>query len=328
MKRRFKNFNFKVKTIAMIEKANEILDEYKKDGLRLTLRQLYYQFVSRDLLANTNANYDRLGTIIGDGRLAGEIDWDAIEDRTRGAEVPNTWDSPADIIESAAIGFKNDLWKGQKFRPEIWIEKEALAGVFEQLCRPHRLPYLCCRGYTSLSTMYEESQRLLETSTNGQMPVIIHFGDHDPSGIDMSRDIEERLEMFMRGRRFKFIRAALNMNQIEELQPPPNPAKKTDVRFKKYQELYGDESWELDALDIRYLRGVVNQFVDEYRDGAKWNKRIKIENENRALLTVASGKWNNGLSKYIRTKYDLPEVKFVDDEEESDDETENDENED
>src|SRR5436190_22071106 len=160
MKRAYRNIRLQDKTKQTIAKANEILGEYARDGIRVTLRQLYYQFVARDLIPNKQSSYDTLGSIINDGRLAGLIDWNAIADMTRGSETINAWDSPDQIIRAVGQQFKNDLWRNQKYRPEIWIEKEALVSVFKPICAPLRIPYLCCRGYTSQSTMFEESQRL------------------------------------------------------------------------------------------------------------------------------------------------------------------------
>jgi hypothetical protein len=317
MKRAYRDVNFHGATLAIIKNANSIIREYQADGLTLTLRQLYYQFVSRDLLANKQANYDKLGKTINDARLSGYIDWSAIEDRTRGAEIPTTCVDPAEYIDPTRFGFKNDLWRNQKYRPEIWIEKEALAGVFDQLCRPHRLPYLGCRGYTSQSTMHSEAQRLIRYAQADQIPVIIHFGDLDPSGWDMSRDIKDRLTMFMEADdcQFQFVRAALNMDQVREVKPPPNPAKQTDCRFKKFCDEFGDESYELDALDIRYLRRVVDRYVVKYRNARAWNKLLKIEAEQRALLTTASDEWPS-VAEHLRESFDIePEIESSDDEE-------------
>jgi hypothetical protein len=106
-------------TLAVIEQANAIIEEYAGQDFRLTLRQLYYQFVARDLLEeNTLEEYKRLGRIISTGRDAGLIDWDAIEDRTREVHTPTFWDSPSGIISAAAEQYREDLWANQSYRPE------------------------------------------------------------------------------------------------------------------------------------------------------------------------------------------------------------------
>src|SRR5229473_1094494 len=206
----YKSFNFRPATLAMIDKANEIIAEYAAQGFDLTLRQLYYQFVSRDLIPNTQKDYKNLGGIINDARLAGLIDWDTIVDRTRELRALSHWSSPSDIVETCARQFNVDRWAGQPYRPEVWIEKDALVGVFERVCGELDVPLLSCRGYTSQTEMWGAGQRLLKHIKNKQTPIIFHFGDHDPSGKDMSRDILDRLELFI-GRELRFERLALNM---------------------------------------------------------------------------------------------------------------------
>ena len=164
---------------------------------------------------------------------AGLIDWQAIVDRTRNLRSNGHWKDPAHIIHSAAQSFAMDKWSDQPYRPEVWIEKDALVGILEAACEPLDVPFFSCRGYTSISEMWVAAQRLLGYQDDKQKPVIFHLGDHDPSGIDMSRDIEERLSLF--GVMVEFHRIALNMDQVKQYRPPPNPAKATDARFADYE---------------------------------------------------------------------------------------------
>lgn len=283
--------NFRAATRTMIDAANKIITEYAAAGYDLTLRQLYYQFVSRDLLGNTQANYKKLGSIINDARLAGLIDWNSITDRTRGVESITTWGDPSQIVSACAEQFKLDKWINQPFRPEVWIEKEALAGVFERICTEMRISYLSCRGYTSQSEMWRAAQRLKGFRRAGQTPIILHFGDHDPSGIDMSRDIADRLKLFMDGQPIKFERMALNMDQVDEYNPPPNPAKDTDVRFQSYSDTYGDESWELDALDPSVLAELVRTKVEDLLDKDLWEEKGLEEQAAKDKLVYVSDNW-------------------------------------
>lgn len=257
---------FSKTSFAIIACANDIIEEYASQGYVLTLRQLYYQFVARDLIANRQSEYKRLGSIIADGRLAGLIDWDAIEDRGRNTHSPTTWPDPPAIINACAEQYKLDLWEDQNYRPEVWIEKEALLSIVQTACEPYRVSYFACKGYVSQSAMWAAgAKRLYSYLANGQIPVIIHLGDHDPSGIDMTRDISERLELFV-GESVNIRRIALNFNQIHQYKPPPNPAKITDSRFNNYATEYGEESWELDAL-VRCEerdRKVLSAIADNY----------------------------------------------------------------
>ncbi|MDX1409295.1 MAG: hypothetical protein R3330_14210, partial [Saprospiraceae bacterium] len=189
--------NFTDDTLAVIAQAVQICDDYARQGYDLTLRQLYYQFVARDLIPNNQRSYKRLGSIINDARMAGYLDWDYIVDRTRNLEDPQKWESPAQIVQAAANSYYIDRWRGQTYRPEVWVEKDALGGVIERACDRHRVPWFSCRGYTSQSEMWGAAQRLRGYIYQGQIPIILHLGDHDPSGIDMTRDIEARLTDFM-----------------------------------------------------------------------------------------------------------------------------------
>ncbi len=288
--------SFSAGSMLIIEKANEIIEDYTEQGYKLTLRQLYYQFVSRDLIPNTIQSYNRLGSIVNDARLAGLIDWETIEDRTRNIAALPHWSGPAEIIDSCAAQFRLDLWEEQPYRVEVWIEKEALAGVFERVCNEFDVPYLCCRGYTSQSEMWGAAERL-KSYVPGQEVRILHFGDHDPSGIDMTRDIIDRLTLF--GLPMELERLALNMEQVRKYKPPPNPAKATDSRFAGYIQKFGGKSWELDALDPAILSTLVRDALVSLIDLKKW-KSVKDEQaKHRETLGLAAAKWSKVSSRLL-----------------------------
>lgn len=292
MKQAFKDFQFKQSSLLLIRQANVILDDLRAQGYVLTLRQLYYQMVARDIIQNKQTEYKRLGSVINDARLAGLIDWAAIEDRTRHLKNVPHWETPGDIINSAANSFRLDKWATQKYRIEVWVEKDALVGVVERACRELDVSWFSCRGYTSQTALYDAGKRLYGHICGRQKPVVIHLGDHDPSGLDMTRDIDDRLFMFV-GNPVEIRRVALNMNQIEELNPPPNPAKITDSRFEKYAEEHGDESWELDALDPSYINNLIETNVAEFRDDDKFEALRQEEEEKRRLLRQAATQWED-----------------------------------
>lgn len=288
MKIKYKDFRLSANSRALVEQCNEIIDDYTAQGFMLTLRQLYYQLVSRDLIPNTERSYKRVGSIINDARLAGLIDWSAIEDRTRNVRSLSHWDNPADIVETVAKQFRVDMWVGQTYRPEVWIEKDALVGVIEGICRQYDVPFFSCRGYTSQSEMWGASQRMIEHAEGEQVPYILHFGDHDPSGKDMSRDITDRLNMFMGAGGLEFKRMALNMDQITQYKPPPNPAKLTDARAAGYIAEFGNSSWELDALEPRVMSDLIEGALDDLIDRPVWNRREKEIKKGRQTLQTIS----------------------------------------
>lgn len=275
------------KSMAMLVAAREIITEYRRQGYLLTLRQLYYQFVARDLVPNTQRSYKNLGNVIAKGRMAGLIDWTAIEDRTRNLTAWQTFDSPEEAIARLERSFTLEKWEHQPTYVEVWVEKEALAGVFERICSNLEVPFFACRGYVSLSEMWSAAMRLRDRSEAGKEITVLHFGDHDPSGIDMTRDIEERTGLFTGwDRSIAVRRIALNMDQVEEHRPPPNPAKLTDSRASGYVEEYGYSSWELDALDPAVLSGLVRDNVDELRDDGLWEEAEAEEAEAKETLEL------------------------------------------
>jgi len=291
------NKRFSKLSRAIIAHAEQICADYAAQGFDLTLRQLYYQFVARGLLPNKQSEYKRLGSVVNDARMAGLLDWDYIVDRTREMRERSHWDDPADIIESAAKNYGINQWEGQEYRVEVWIEKDALIGVIERVCRDLDVPYFSCRGYTSQSEMWRAAVRLMKYAKNGgHKPVILHLGDHDPSGIDMTRDIRDRLALFTKSHGYdapEVKRIALTMAQIRQYNPPPNPAKLTDSRVFEYIDLYGSDSWELDALDPVVMSNLIRQEVEAFLDADLWQVRVDLEEEGRDLLIEASARWED-----------------------------------
>ncbi len=292
MKIRYKEIRFSKDTLEQILMADKIIREYAKEGFTLTLRQLYYQFVSRDLIPNTFREYRKLGNSINDGRIAGLIDWDMIEDRTRGIESVSHWDNPSSIIRSAASSFRIDKWENQPYRVEVWIEKDALTGVIEGVCRENDIGYLSCRGYSSQSEMWRASIRFREWIVAGQRVVILHFGDHDPSGIDMTRDIRDRLEFLgVDSSRIEVRRIALTIDQVRKYHCPPNFAKSSDSRFKGYENNHGNQSWELDALEPNVIVDLVRNNIQEFRKNDLYIRKLNGEKKDRKTLQLAADNW-------------------------------------
>lgn len=330
---KYRNTKFRPATLHTIEQANDILENYAAQGLVLTLRQLYYQFVARGLLPeNTQRQYDRLQSICNDARLAGVMDWDHLIDRTRNLVERNRWESPAAMVKWSAERFHKDLWKPQKRRVEVWVEKDAAVGVIESLCHGNDVPYFSSRGYTSVSEMYSAAQRIRWAIEAGEQVLILHIGDHDPSGVDMSRDIEDRLRemisqdwaglhmgagrwtrgdikqsmrehMSQQGNQWIGIsgrdpwslkRIALTLDQVEQYNPPPNFAKQSDARYRAYVEATGlTDSWELDALEPSVLQALIADEIDAWRDEDLWDDTVEEMEHDRVMLTRISENWTD-----------------------------------
>lgn len=318
----YEEWNPGAEAVATIRQADAICQDYRAQGYDLTLRQLYYQFVARGLIPNNQRSYKRLGDVVNRGRLAGFLDWDYITDRTRNLRSTSHWSTPGEIIQGAAHSYALDKWTAGHTRVEVWVEKEALAGIIERAANADDVAWFACRGYVSQSELWGAAQRHLRYLLAGQRVVVLHLGDHDPSGIDMTRDIEDRLSKFLDvdwltrhlpqiapsassatiseirehmrefvdGKPLTVDRLALNYDQVEQYDPPPNPAKLTDSRAKGYIREYGPESWELDALDPSVLATLIGDAINQHRDPSFWEIGDR-ENEERTGLFDAANRW-------------------------------------
>ncbi|EGW40496.1 hypothetical protein DOT_1568 [Desulfosporosinus sp. OT] len=296
--------NFGVDRLDLINRINSVIDDYSAQGYSLTLRQVYYQMVARAIIPNNERSYKNLGVLISEARLAGLIDWNAIEDRTRNLKGKSHWQTPGSMIDSAAYSYHLDHWNGQKNYVEVWVEKDALVGIVGQICGELDVNFFSCRGYVSQSEMWGAARRLKRRQDNGQQIVLLHLGDHDPSGRDMSRDIQDRLVTF-ETHGVDFHRLALNMNQIEQYGPPPNPTKITDSRATKYIQEFGHECWELDALEPQVISDLISKNVRKYRDDRLYKSVLKQEREEKGMLEEVAQHWSGVANNWddIKERY-------------------------
>lgn len=288
MKEFFLPTKFTPESEAMIDRINTVLETYVSQGYDLSLRQLYYQLVAANIVVNSERSYKNIGNLVSSARLAGLIDWDIIKDRGREMTRNSHWDSPVDILNTAAASFQIDKWEEQPNYVELMVEKQALEGVLEPVCKELDIPFTANKGYSSSSAMYEAGQRMKAKLEDEREVHVIYLGDHDPSGIDMTRDIEEHLNLFASasdlGKEVIVHRIALNMPQISKLRPPENPAKLTDSRAEGYVAKFGRSSWELDAIEPRALATLVRNAVIPLRDEENWARAVKREEKMKSEL--------------------------------------------
>lgn len=255
----YKSIKFQQKSLELINLVNQVVEEYQAQGYELTLRQAYYQLVARGYIPNNERSYKNIGNLINDGRLAGLIDWHSITDRTRNLRSNSHWDNPADVIASARYSYLLNKWDGQPNYVEVWSAAQRF-----------------------ISQDYRDNR------------VIIHLGDHDPSGIDMTRDIQERLQMF--GADVYVKRVALTMNQIGTYNPPPNPAKITDSRASKYIDEYGNESWELDALEPQVITDLITNEVTALRNDEIYRSICDLEERGKDELRMIERNYDKAVA--------------------------------
>jgi hypothetical protein len=288
----FRSTNFQAKTLKTIADVQDVLNEYAAMGFDLSLRQVHYRLVAQALWPNTDKAYKNLGNIIRKARDAGMLDWDMIVDRGRKTHWLGTWEDPSDIMYSVVRGFKIDKWTDQDWHVEVMVEKEALEGVLIPVCKELQVRLSPNKGYSSASMMYKTGQRLLEKSEEDKFITIIYLGDHDPSGLDMDNDIEQRLELYSNGV-IDVVRVALTYDQIQQYQPPPNPTKMKDSRATAYVQRFGQVSWELDALEPRVMADLIRSAVLELRDEDLWDAQVEREKEMLKVLRNVRDNWRD-----------------------------------
>lgn len=277
---------------SLLMAINDIIDDYHNQGYKLSLRQLFYQLVVREIIPNQKAEYSKLSTILTKGRMAGVVDWEAIEDRLREPFRHGAWESPREIINACAAQYRRDRMENQDVYLEVWVEKDALSAVLRRAVEPYGCRLMVNRGYSSTTAMHDAFKRFVEPWEQGQTVKILYLGDHDPSGMDMVRDISARVETFVRGSTevnenrapFEIERLALTMDQIEEYSPPPNPAKIKDPRADAYIAKFGKVSWEVDALPPEVLNSLVEHGIQRMIDLDTLDASREQERKERQVL--------------------------------------------
>lgn len=272
-----KRFNSKTKLI--LEAVLEVLARYPND--KMTVRQVYYQLVSQDAIPNIPKYYHTSSRIINDARLAGIIDFDAIEDRVRTPNLPQYFQGLGDLLAAAVNSYKLNRWEGQTNYIEVWLEKDALSGIFSKYTNEYDVVLQVNRGYSSLSAMYEGAQRFI--ANKGKNCHLLYFGDFDPSGRDMIRDITARLALLGAGH-VKFHELAILKEDIEQYSLPPNPLKISDPRSNGFRDAHGEQAVELDALPIDVLKQRIESSIRSYIDFDKRKAVMDQEEVDREQL--------------------------------------------
>ncbi len=276
----------------VIQHIIDIVDEYEADGYVLTLRQLHYQLVSSNWIVNHDSAYKKLGNIVDDCKYAGVIDWDNIEDRGRKPYIPYYVRDVEHALNDTIEQYRIDRQLGQDVCTELWTEKDALSGILRRSTEKYHIQLVVNKGYTSSSAIYAAYKRCIKAIGKQRRFIILYFGDHDPSGLDMVRDIRERLTfMLLNGDYaynfegmdmeywFQVIPIGLSMEQIRKYNLPPNPTKLTDSRAKKYIQKFGETCWEVDALKPQVLTSIVEANIVNLIDVPQYKSMLEVENK-------------------------------------------------
>jgi hypothetical protein len=245
------------KTMRMMEVVKEVLAECHP----MTVRQAYYQLVSRQVIENNRSEYMAVSRVLVEMRQSGEVPWEWIEDRTRRPRTVSMWDSLREFGETAVKAYRLDVWKHQDALVEVWLEKDALSGIFEEVLRPYGVTLNVGRGYDGWSSIHAAAERYLEW---GGEVIVPYFGDFDPSGEDMLRSLQERLAHFEASPRIE--KVAITKQDIGDYELPPDVTKAADSRRASFVAKWGDNAVELDALPVQVLRERIRGVVERHMD--------------------------------------------------------------
>lgn len=267
------------KSKELLEFIQEILSEYSE---QLTLRQIYYQLVSRQIIQNNENEYRKVSRLCVIGRDDGLLPEDKFIDRLRQLDKPNAWIDLDDFMETVRIAYKKDYWHLQPCYVEVWSEKDALRSVMG-IAKQHGVSLMVCRGQASRTAIYETYLRYKERIDKELF--LFYFGDHDPSGHAISNSLFERLSNFNGGLPITFKRMALNLDQVQEFNLPQDPAKEKDPNYRKFIQQYGIGVTELDALPPNILSEMVEASIQSVIDWNTWNETVVTEKEEKKMMT-------------------------------------------
>jgi hypothetical protein len=247
----------------------------------MTVRQVFYQATVRHLVEKTEHGYVKVQQDLTKMRKSGRLPYDWLVDYTRREILPVTYDGVEHALRDTAGDYRKDLWADADCRVEIWIEKDALAGVVEEVTRKFAVPLMVARGYSSLSFLHRAS----EISNGLGLPTYVyHFGDHDPSGVNAGEKIEEWRKDATDGT-LHFERVAVTQKQIADWNLPSRPNKTTDTRTPKFEQRFGTtQSVELDAIDPNRLRSLVLEVIGRHLPASAYQALMAAEKRERELL--------------------------------------------
>lgn len=285
-----------------LNKSKEVLSELET-YTPLTLRQVYYQLVGKGYIENNKSQYGMLSNLLKWARINGYISWDVIEDRTRAFHDLAGWYSYHSFIDASLkhflSGYSRDLLQTQDKYLEIWIEKDALSTIFTKVAEKYTVPVVVCRGFSSVSFLNDFKERL--DVRQDKLPLVLYFGDFDPSGVEMLNAMKTTLNDELRVNGIEFKRVALLQEDIHTYKLPhsPDALKYTDTRAKKHIIAYGEIAVELDALrpDVLELK-IKNAIEDEINIDA-FNAEVEKNNDDLDLLNTLKKR----VTEFVATNY-------------------------
>ncbi len=251
----------KGETKELLDQIVAIADIYMEKGRDMTVRQMFYQLVSRNIIENAESQYRRTVRILTLARDQGYIPWELIVDTARQSHMPPEFEGKLDLVQAALDSYRLERWKDQEYYVEVMLEKSALYGVLKPVTYDYHIRLSPNRGYDSTSEIRNAAQRFIAAAGEDKKCVLLYLGDHDSSGKDMERDLRRRLAKYGADN-VHVIMIALTGEQIERYQLPPQAGKTSDPRARGYITKHGRNTWELDALPPDVLVQIVRDAIE------------------------------------------------------------------
>ncbi len=279
-------------TAHRLDQTNEVVRVVNElqEWWPLTLRQIYYRLVAGGRLENTRSRYNDLSKLIKQMRIDGMLPWDVMTDRTRRVSDKRGWADREDFVQEETRifleGYDRCYVQDQELYVELWCEKDALSQVFERVTWPYCIRTVTCKGYDSITFLNDFRRRARAAMEREQVPVILYFGDMDPSGWQMLEATKQTLEEDFNLYGVDYRRVALNPEQIVEYKLPhdPDAVKTTDSRCRSYVARFGDLAVELDALHPATLQSLARTAIESCFDMDAFREQMEIEKVERAKL--------------------------------------------
>ncbi len=263
-----------------MEALREVIYETVALENPMTVRQVFYRLVTTGAIAKTENEYKTtVVRLLTDMRVNGELPFDWIADNTRWMRKPNTHSSIEQALRRTIETYRRSLWDNQDDYVEIWLEKDALAGVIYDVTGEYDVPLMVTRGYPSVSFLYSAAENIIHRN---KPTYLYYFGDYDPSGLDIPRNVQQRLEQFAPDIDIEFTRIAVTAEQIRDEDLSTRPTKRTDTRSNGFR----GESVELDAIQPDLLRGMVRWCIERHIHQRALESHRVVEASERELATV------------------------------------------
>lgn len=234
---------------------NHIIDQVNESGGYLTIRHLFYRLVSKGIIPKTETAYRQIIYHTCQMRKQEYLPYSVFADNTRLRRKSKAHNNLTDALEFWSQSYRRELWNNQPYYIELWSEKDAISNIVFDVADEYNVPLMISSGFSSLTFLYNAAEEIKWHNEQGKFAIILYLGDHDPSGVKASEDVEKKLYDF--GCNFRFQRLAVNEWQIKEYNLPTRPTKES-----KHSKGFEGESVEIDAMEPQLIKRFVREAIE------------------------------------------------------------------